>query len=400
MRLLRKLGKVFLVLLALTLVCMVYGSYLEPPRIPIGEIVGADEQYHISQLIDSGLNLVNATRAAAGDGLYRRDAHAKTHGCVNATFKVNPTTDSRIALGVFAEPKSYKAWIRWSNADPGLHSDWAPDAHGMAIKLLGVPGTKLLPEEASEHTQDFVMVNNPVFIVRNIDEYAEISRRLGNGSKYSYFFPGLDPKSWRVREFRLTLGLLKFPPPTNLLGDRFYSLTAYRLGTGNFVKYSAMPVPCKAGGDEPGTWAGFGSNALGESLAAQLKGRRKYCFDFMVQFQRTDRYMPVEDATIEWKESWSPFIPVARIEIEPQTVSRTMANHFCENLAMTPWHALPEHEPVGALNRARKYVYPGSSRYRRCQNGFGFGEPLDDGSMAFDTRPCKATEPVPSPGER
>lgn len=397
---LRKLGKLVLILFALFAVYAVWASYAEPPRVAIGNIVGPDEEYHVSQLIDSGIDLVSRTRAEAGDGIYRRDAHAKTHGCASATFTVNPSTDSRTALGVFAEPRSYKAWIRWSNADPGLHSDWAPDAHGMAIKLLGVPGTKLLPAEANEHTQDFVMVNNPVFIVRNIEEYTEISRDLGNGGTRRYFFPGWNPLNWRLREARLAMGLLKFPPPRNLLSDRFYSLTAYRLGTGNFVKYSVKPVPCKGSDDTPGRWAGFGANALGASLARQLSGRKKYCYDFMVQFQRTDRYMPVEDPTIEWEESASPFIPVARIEIEPQEVSRTMTNHFCENLAMTPWHSLPEHEPVGALNRARKYVYPGSSRYRRCQNGFGFGEPLDDGSMTFDTRPCTATEAAPQAGER
>jgi hypothetical protein len=30
---------------------------------------------------------------------------------------------------------------------------------------------------------------------------------------------------------------------------------------------------------------------------------------------------------------------------------------IAENLAFAPWHALPEHRPLGANNRARRIIY-------------------------------------------
>ena len=89
-------------------------------------------------------------------GFYRRDAHPSAHGCVQAWLQVNPDVDPALRHGVFARPgRSYPVWIRFSN---GLFSDdnaW--DARGMAMKLMGVPGEKLLPEEREEQTQDFVI---------------------------------------------------------------------------------------------------------------------------------------------------------------------------------------------------------------------------------------------------
>ena len=38
-------------------------------------------------------------------------------------------------------------------------------------------------------------------------------------------------------------------------------------------------------------------------------------FDFMIQFQVNGRTMPIEDASVEWKEQESPYHPVARIRI-------------------------------------------------------------------------------------
>jgi hypothetical protein len=133
----------------------------------------------------------------------------------------------------------------------------------------------------------------------------------------------------------------------------------------------------------------------------------KYCFDFMVQLQDPEKYMPVEDATIEWKESDSPFLTVARIEIDKQDIEgqgndKVAKNDFCENLSFSPWHALPALEPVGGLNRIRKVVYQNIARYRRCSNGRYFGEPADNGTQTFPTPACNPHLSVPEvlPGSK
>jgi hypothetical protein len=44
-----------------------------------------------------------------------RDAHAKGHGCVKATFKVRGDIPTALKAGVFASPRTYTAWVRFSN---------------------------------------------------------------------------------------------------------------------------------------------------------------------------------------------------------------------------------------------------------------------------------------------
>src|SRR5262245_57221630 len=76
-----------------------------------------------------------------------RDQHPKQHGCVRAKFIIEPNLASiengRYCVGLFRDAgKSYDAWIRFSNG--GSKDDTKPDAHGMAIKLMGVEGEKIL----------------------------------------------------------------------------------------------------------------------------------------------------------------------------------------------------------------------------------------------------------------
>jgi hypothetical protein len=66
---------------------------------------------------------------------------------------------------------------------------------------------------------------------------------------------------------------------------------------------------------------------------------------------------------------------VARIEIPPQEFDTPGQNLFCEALSFTPWHALPDHRPIGVMNRLRKVVYLSVSRYRNDKNGVPNAEP-------------------------
>jgi hypothetical protein len=99
------------------------------------------------------------------------------------------------------------------------------------------------------------------------------------------------------------------------------------------------------------------------------------CFDFLVQLRKLPTEMPIEDPTIEWSEKDAPFIPVARITIPVQAFTSPEQLAFCENLSFTPWHAIPEHKPLGGINRVRKIVYNTISRVRHELNGEEHREP-------------------------
>lgn len=280
-----------------------------------------------------------------------RDAHRKAHGCVQARFTVLDNLPPKVAQGMFATPKSYDAVVRFSNGSGSSAKDQSPDGRGMAVKVMGVSGLKLLDDERNASTQDFVMINHPVFFVRNAKDYVAFQKAGASG--------GLALFGWLAGHiFHEGAIIIATGSKTvlNPLNSRYWSMTPYKLGTEQ-MKYSAKPC---AGGtfyEKSDT-----ADRLRENMTAQL-ATGAACFDFMVQTRAPD--MPIEDPTIEWKEAKSPFVPVARIEIPAQTPE---AAETCEARSFTPWHSIAEHRPLGGISRVRKVVYQTVSKLRHDLN--------------------------------
>ncbi len=98
-----------------------------------------------------------------------RGQHAKGHGCTRAAFTVRQDIPKELAKGVFQPGQRFDALVRFSN---GLrYDDRDKDAHGMAIKLLDVPGPKLQPGQEDSTTQDFILIDSPVFFSDTLDNY-------------------------------------------------------------------------------------------------------------------------------------------------------------------------------------------------------------------------------------
>jgi hypothetical protein len=310
---------------------------------------------------------------AAEDGVAHRDAHAKHHGCVRGTFEIRDGIDPRFAVGVFSSPRSFPAWIRFSNGSGKSQDDAEGDGRGMAIKLMGVDGEKLLDDERDARTQDFVMINHPTFFVRNAVDYVEFQKGLiaGGLGIMKFFFPGLDPRSWRTHEFSITRALTgkKIVSP---LRTPYFSMTPYSLGSDRQMKYSVRPCAT----NPSRILFRFGENFLRENMKKEL-AESAYCFDFSIQLRSDPASMPIEDPTIEWDEAASPYVPVAKVNIPAQDFSTAAREEFCENLSMTPWHSLPELRPLGGINRVRKAVYRYVSKLRHELNRVVREEPAE-----------------------
>lgn len=379
--------------ITLGLLLVLYGVFLRIIADPVyagaelNEDIEPDEDVYTAQIIASSVAMVNASRQTmakkAGDYTYRRDVHAKSHACLKATFTVLDGLAPHLRHGMLAAPAKFNAWVRFSSGDSLLQSDHERDARGMAIKLMGVPGGgEFVDGGGGAHTQDVVMINHPVFFIRDIRDYAEFTKKLGEGSRYGFFINGWNPFRWKLRELYLGLQTLK-PPPRSLLDTRFWSMSAYRLGPHNYVKYSVRPCP----GSASRRTSRSGPNFLRTSLKQELSSANG-CFEFMVQMQERSANMPVEDTTVLWDEKRSPFLPVARIEIPRQDFDTDAQNRFCECLSFNPWHTVEEHRPVGVMNRIRRAVYQEVARYRRARMKAGLTEPAADWS--FDAaNPCR-----------
>ena len=338
------------------------------------EVVPPGEAAALQTITQSIVGIVN-TAYAGGERPAHRDAHAKGHGCVRASFQVVPDLRPELRAGVFAQPRAYAAWIRFSNGNGEPQDDHIGDGRGMAIKLIGVEGPKLLEDEAGDTTQDFVMINHPVFFVRNAIDYVDF-QNLTAAKTPGVFFAS-HPREGAISE-AITAKVVN-----QMFEQRYFSMTPYRLGA-LYIKFSAIPVDCDTGArltpsKSPGP-AGE-PDFLRRAMVAWLK-TRDVCFDFAVQPQTDPATMPIEDPTVEWDESRAPFIKVASIRIPRQTFDSEAQQTFCENLSYTPWHALTDQRPVGGINRVRKVVYQTISTLRHSLNNAPRAEPT--GAEAFN----------------
>jgi hypothetical protein len=361
-------------IVALLLLVLIVGAWLaralrDPWPAEQGVSVSPDEGAYTSRIVASAVAMIDAAHARAEGRPYSRDVHSKAHGCVKARFEVGDL-EPRLRHGLFTQPGTHDAWVRFSSGDTHVQSDLVRDARGFALKVMGVPGEKLLPAEKDETTQDFVLINSPQFFIRTLSDYEGFMAYMAQGSRYGWFFDGFawQPWRWRLRELYLAGRTLK-APPSSLLQTQFHSLSAYRLGPSQFVKYSARPCEARRPPRRE-----RGENMLREALEADL-AQGEGCFDLLAQLQVAGKNMPVEDATVLWSEKDSPFLKVARVTIPRQQFATPEQDAFCENLSFTPWHALPDHEPVGVMNRVRRALYQEISRYRHAKNAAPRAEP-------------------------
>lgn len=318
---------------------------------------------NIAQVIEKSIR----EQYTVGNAL--RDAHPKAHGCVRAEFHVSKNIPAQFAQGVFIPDQSYQAWIRFSNASNDASSaDIDKDARGVAIKLLGVSGTKILESEKQATTQDFIMINHPVFFANDAKRYLSFINDVNSHNM--------------IRKLHIPFAL-GFKGTMNALGARnsqianplyarYWSMVPYQLGLGNdrqAVKYSVRACSVTANNLPKNPSHNFLRDALKNTLQ-----QTDACMEFLIQ-PRTSNKMLVEDSMTEWDEKAAPFYQVATIHIPKQNFDTPEQNKFCENLSFTPWHALPAHKPLGAVNRMRKIIYENISRVRHDMNSAPRQEP-------------------------
>jgi Catalase len=341
-----------------------------------GEAQGSQAQGKTELSEDEAIRRIKELTEAQVQDAYRsgqrpaqRDAHAKQHGCVRASFTVSASLPSAMRQGVFAEAHTFHAWVRFSNAVGS--DDHAGLARGMAIKLVGVPGRKILPDEADATTQDFLLVNYPVFNVRTAADYVDFLTKSNAGQLPAFF--RAHPESERIT------AAIAAQAVGNPLLQRYFSMTPYALGSSH-VKYSAKPVSCTTGEtlhDEGKGAQTSDPDYLRAAMTASLANSAS-CFSFMVQRQTDPSKMPIDDSTVLWSEDLAPFVEVASITIPQQRFDSAEQQAFCENLSYTPWHALPAHQPLGMINRIRRVVYDSVSSLRHRLNGVPRKEPTGD----------------------
>jgi hypothetical protein len=295
----------------------------------------------------------------AGQGKPDRALHAKPNLGVVGAFTVLPDLPEHARVGLFAAPATYGAYVRFSNGASARQADGKPDVRGVALKLLGVPGKKLIPGLEDKTTQDFLLIRSPATPFRDADEFVGLVRAAA--------------RPWRIPAFAFQIGL----------GRLFTILGQLRAGLGERMTsvattgyHSALPIKfgpyavhyalAPQAAPDPGAALPRSFDALGEELAERLRGG-PVTYDFRVQFFLDATRTPIEDASVEWKEADAPFLTVARLVLPQQDAASGPAQKIAEKieaLSFDPWHALPDHRPLGNMMRARNHAYRLSTQAR------------------------------------
>lgn len=268
-------------------------------------------------------------------------------GCVEAEFVVSDGLSANLRVGVFAQPRRYRAWIRFANATSS--SDREKDVRGMSIAVHDVQGDHLT---AGSARHDFVLNSHPVMMAPNTREFFNLLRaaEAGGARRALYFL--LHPTAARV-------AFASRQNHASHLEIPYWSTTPYLFGTGRAVKYIVQPISTpRTPVPNPLT-----DTYLHDRLRAHLR-ESDANFDFLIQFQTDARRTPIEDATVEWRASESPYVRVARIVIPRQDIEAAGREAACEQIAFNPWHCLADHRPLGSLNRARREIYEAMSQFR------------------------------------
>jgi hypothetical protein len=306
-------------------------------------------------------------------GAYERGGNTKTHGIVRGEFIVHEGLAPELRHGIYAEPRSYKAWVRFSGPGPYITPD-IDDVGFMSIsvKLMGVPGPKLMEEE--KFTQDMFGVSVPTFVTPDTKANAQLQVESVKNAQIFYFV-----NLHNSHALDLIMQSLYLKTQSSPLEAPYFSCVPYLLGEGQAMQYSFWPVS-SAKTPVPRLPFRPPDDYLRQAMSATL-AKQDALFDVRVQLQTDSFLMPLENNGVLWPEKLSPRRSVATLRIPKQIFTSPAQLDFAKQLSYNPWHCIPEHRPLGNQSRARRRMYDTLSKLRHSNNGIPLYEPTGDESF-------------------
>jgi hypothetical protein len=312
------------------------------------ENIGANEAGNIAAIVAGTIG--DQERDYKPGTLARRDVHSKSHG----TFPgARLSIYDRVAagnIGLFGKVTYYSATVRLSNGAPGVGPDILPNVRGIAFKVHGVGGNKLLVGDEQSDCCDFLLANHPVSFHRHLEDYPAIRELMAKG-KVGEVLKRFKPEGRLL--LKAVLKLVKNP-----LTIDYFSQTPYMFGD-RAVKYALIAQQRSSFFSLPNIFDG----AYLRHAAEKFLRRRVARFTLCVQFQQEGD--SIEDPSIEWK---GRLVPVGLLEIPCLPEGQVLTESSGEPLSFNPWRTLPAHRPLGWVNRVREAVYRADFTWRTNKN--------------------------------
>jgi hypothetical protein len=335
------------------------------------ERIEPDEEAFLDSIVSS---FQSQMRGLWKPGKFERGGNTKTHGIVRGEFIVHDNLPENFRRGIYATPRSYPAWVRFSGPGPYITPD-IDDVGFMSIsvKLMDVLGPKLADDE--KFTQDMFGVSPPTFVTPDTRANAQLQIQSGKNAQILYFVNLHDS-----HVLDLIMQGLWIKTQSSPFEAPYFSDVPYLMGEGQAMEYSFWPksnrktrIP-KLPFRPPDNYL---RNAMVASLASG-----DVEFDVRVQMQTDAFLMPIENAGVLWPEKLSPRVSVATLRLPRQTFDYPAQREFARVLCYNPWHSIAEHRPLGNQGRARRRMYAELAQLRQSMNGVTHYEPT--GNERFD----------------
>jgi hypothetical protein len=326
-----------------------------------------DEEAHLQDIIDT---FMNQMRKNFNPGYYQRGGNTKTHGVLRAEFIVRDDLPEHMRQGIFAKPATYKAWVRYSGPGPFVSTDIDDVGFGsMAIKIIGVPGPKLMDDE--KFTQDMLGTSVPTFVSPDTRANSQLHHWSYKNAPLFYFF---NFKETHILD--AIMQMLWTKTLTSPLEGEYFSCVPYLLGEGQAMQYMFRPR-LRTRSKIPRLPFRPPDNYLRDAMVATL-AKQDVEFDILLQVQTDPFLMPIENACVMWPTNLSPRVPAAVLRIPKQQFDSPEQLNFAHVLRFNPYHSIPEHRPLGNVSRARKRMYYELSKFRQKMNNQEHYEPTGD----------------------
>ena len=310
-----------------------------------------------------------------------RAVHAKAHGLLEGVLAVDRGLPPELAQGLFARPGQHGVFLRLSTNAGDILDDAISLPRGLAMKVLDVEGTRLPGAEGD--SQDFVMVNAPVFLAKTAKQFlgnlkllAHTTDKFEGGKKaLSAVLRGVSAALGAVGLQSGAINALGGAPNVEPLGETYFSVTPFRYGD-YIAKFQMRPVA-------PAMMALSGKTIKPQGdrdairHAVQREARTMdMVWEFRVQLCRDLKNQPIEDPTVEWSEKEAPFQRVGEVRAPAQdSWSRELVDRIDNSMRFSTWTGLEAHRPLGNINRARRDAYRHSADFRARVNGCPLHEP-------------------------
>jgi hypothetical protein len=338
-----------------------------------------DEEDHVDDIITT---FTAQMRRLWHPGYFERGGQAKTHGIVRGVFAVRDDLPEHMRRGIFAAPREYRAWVRFSGPGPYVTPDIDDiGVMSLSVKLLGVPGPKLLDDEQA--TMDMFGISTPTFATPDTRTNARLQHWSLQNAQIFYFLNFREPHI-----LDSIMQLLWSKTQTSTLESDYWSCVPYLLGDGQAMQYS-FRTRLRTRTWVPRLPLRPPDNYLRNAMVATL-AKQDVEFDVLLQVQTDPFKMPIENNAVLWPTKLSPRVLAAVLRIPRQTFDSPEQLAFARVLTYNPWHCIAEHRPLGNQSRARRRMYYELSRVRQEMNAVEHYEPTGDERFP-------GSEPLPPP---